>query len=350
MTFRNFIRDHLSQIAFWFIGLFLLNLLIWLEPSHPLSIVNLIYLDLLMTLLLGVFLAILYFNRRRWFHQLDERIKDPDNILNHPLQNAHANNERQVQKYGDTLIETHRQVLNNVVAEQNDQREFIDSWVHDIKVPLAALQLISDDLELDIGEEKYYQLTNEVNRINHYVEEVLYYSRLSNFANDYLIQQYDLKSIINPVIRDNMNYFIHKHIQLVQGNLDYTVLTDQKWLSFILQQIITNSLKYTPDSGTIKIDVKTTPDDLQLLISDSGIGISAADLPRIFEKGFTGENGRHADTHATGLGLYLAQKLTEKLGHQLTATSAVGRGTTLIIHFPTLSYYNSPGSKQQMKR
>lgn len=350
MTFRDFLRDHLSQIAFWFIGLFLLNLLIWLEPDRVLSFVNLLYLDLLMILVLALLLGTIYFNRIHWFKEIEHRIKDPDNILNRPLINAHSNSEKQVQKYGETMIETHHQVLNHVVAEQNDQREFIDGWVHDIKVPLAALQLISDDLELDIGEEKYYQLTDEINRINHYVEQVLYYSRLSNFANDYLIQQYDLKTIINPVIRDNMNYFIHKHIQLEQGDLNYTVLTDQKWLSFILQQLITNSLKYTPDSGTIKISVTTTPNDLQLLIQDTGVGIQSADLARIFEKGFTGENGRQVNTRSTGLGLYLAQKLAQKLGHEITASSIVGQGTTLVVHFPTLSYYNNPGSKQQLKR
>lgn len=348
MNFRFFLRDHLLQIAFWLIGLLLLNLLIWLDPSHPLALVNLLYLDLLMVLFLGIFLFILYLNRRQWFQEIDQKIKNSDNILNSPIENARSYSEQQIQKYGETLIDTHRQVLNNVVAEQGDQREFIDSWVHDIKVPLAALQLISDDLELDIGEEKYYQLTNEVNRINHYVEEVLYYSRLSNFANDYLIAQYDLKSIVNGVIRDNMNYFIHKHIQLKQANLDYTVLTDKKWLSFIIQQIISNSLKYTPEGGTITIDVVTTTDELQLQISDNGVGINQADLARIFDKGFTGENGRHADTHATGLGLYLADKLAQKLGHELSASSQVNVGTTITLHFPTLSYYNSPNSKTRM--
>ncbi|WP_125607441.1 sensor histidine kinase [Lapidilactobacillus bayanensis] len=349
MNFRFFLRDHLLQICFWLIGLFLLNLLIWLDPSHTLALVNLFYLDLLMVLFLSIFLFILYLNRRRWFQEIDQKIKNPDNILNAPIEDAHTYSEQQIQTYGQTLIDTHRQILNSVVAEQNDQREFIDSWVHDIKVPLAALQLISDDLELDIGEQKYYQLTSEVERINHYVEEVLYYSRLSNFANDYLIAQYDLKAIVNPVIRDNMNYFIHKHIQLKQENLDYTVLTDQKWLDFIIQQIISNSLKYTPDNGTITINVAVTTADLQLQISDNGVGISTADLPRIFEKGFTGENGRNADTHATGLGLYLAAKLAKKLGHSLSATSEVGVGTTITIHFPTLSYYNSPGSKQRLQ-
>lgn len=349
MTFRFFLRDHLLQIVFWLIGLLLLNLLIWLDPSHTLSLVNLFYLDLLMVLFLGIFLFILYLNRRPWFQEIDQKIKNPDNILNTPIENAHTYSEQQVQIYGQTLIDTHRQILNNVVTEQSDQREFIDSWVHDIKVPLAALKLISDDLELDIGEQKYYQLTNEIDRINHYVEEVLYYSRLSNFANDYLIAQYDLKSIVNPAIRDNMNYFIHKHIQLKQENLDYTVLTDQKWLGFIIQQILSNSLKYTPENGTITINVVTTPQDLQLRISDTGVGISEADLRRIFEKGFTGENGRHADTHATGLGLYLAAKLAKKLGHTLSASSEVGVGTTITIHFPILSYYNSPGSKQRLQ-
>lgn len=349
MTFRFFLRDHLLQIVFWLIGLLLLNLLIWLDPSHTLSLVNLFYLDLLMVLFLGVFLFILYLNRRPWFQEIDQKIKNPDNILNTPIENAHTYSEQQVQIYGQTLIDTHRQILNNVVTEQSDQREFIDSWVHDIKVPLAALKLISDDLELDIGEQKYYQLTNEIDRINHYVEEVLYYSRLSNFANDYLIAQYDLKSIVNPAIRDNMNYFIHKHVQLKQENLDYTVLTDQKWLGFIIQQILSNSLKYTPENGTITINVVTTPQDLQLRISDTGVGISEADLPRIFEKGFTGENGRHADTHATGLGLYLATKLAKKLGHTLSASSEVGVGTTITIHFPILSYYNNPGSKQRLQ-
>jgi Signal transduction histidine kinase len=349
MTFLRFLKDHLLQILFWLMGLVLLNLVIWLDPSNSVALVNLLYLDLLLVIFLAIFLFILYWSRRNWYRQLTNKIKDADNILNYPLENPQSNDEQLVALYSQTLLDTHQQILNSLINEQNDQREFVDSWVHDIKVPLAALKLITDSIEEQISEEKYVQLTDEVNRMNHYVEKVLYYSRLSSFANDYLIQEYSLKDIINPVVRDNMNYFINKRIQLVQHNLDYTVLTDRKWLSFILEQLLSNSLKYTLAQGTITIEVVSRRDGLNLLIKDSGVGIPEADLGRIFDKGFTGENGRHADTHATGLGLYLAKQLADKLGHQISATSKVGQGTTLIIHFPLLSYYNSPGSSTQIR-
>ncbi|MFC6314141.1 sensor histidine kinase [Lapidilactobacillus achengensis] len=345
MTFWKFTRDHFLQIIFWLLGLLLFNLVIWLDPSNSIALVNLLYLDLLLVIFLAVFLFVLFWSRRSWYRQVDDRITDADNILNQPLINPQRCDERQIARYSEVLLETHQQVLNSLVNEQADQREFIDSWVHDIKVPLAALRLVGDSLEDEIGEQKYDQLVEEIDRMNHYVEEVLYYSRLSHFANDYLIQEYSLKAIINPVVRDNMNYFIHKKIRLERKNLDYTVLTDQKWLSFIIQQIIANSLKYTPPAGEITIAVVSDRRGLDLQITDTGVGIPEADLSRIFDKGFTGANGRHADTHATGLGLYLAQKLAQKLGHQISVCSTVGVGTTLTIHFPLLSYYNSPDSQ-----
>lgn len=340
MTFRRFIQDHFLHILFWFAGLLLLNLVIWLDPSNSIALINLFYLDLLLLLFLLIFLGVLYWHRLHWYRQLQHKLKDGDNILNYPLVNPESHEEALTAQYVKTMIETHQQVLNGLVHEQNDQREFIDRWVHDIKVPLAAFRLISDDLEDELPENKYLQLVDETERINHYVEQVLYYSRLSHFANDYLIQEYSLSSIINTVVRDNMTYFIQKHIKIDQKQVYYRVLTDQKWLQFILQQIVSNSLKYTPRGGQLTFYAKTSAKGLNLFIEDNGIGIPAADLKRIFDKGFTGKNGRQSDSHATGLGLYLAQKLAQKLGHQLTLTSIEGAGTSVIVHFPRLSYYN----------
>jgi signal transduction histidine kinase len=223
--------------------------------------------------------------------------------------------------------------LTELYQQQTDQREYTESWVHDIKVPLAALKLAQDgDLDPDL-------LNEETEQIDYLVDQALYYARLNNFSNDYLIQEFDLNDIVKAAVRSNKRNFINKRIGINMDITDEKVLTDEKWLSFILNQIIGNSLKYTDQGGKVEIFTTSNNNNISLHIKDNGIGIAPQDISRIFNKGFTGTNGRQSGSKATGIGLYLVKKMSDKLGHQISVKSNLGEGTETIITFGDLPYY-----------
>jgi len=223
--------------------------------------------------------------------------------------------------------------LTELYQNQKDQREYTESWVHDIKVPLAALKLSQDDdLDPDL-------IAEELDQIDYLVDQALYFARLNNFSNDYLIQEQDLNDIVKACIRTNKRLFISKRIGINFDITDKKILTDEKWLSFIINQILANSLKYTDNGGRISIFTTTADNNIELHIKDNGIGIADQDISRIFNKGFTGSNGRKSGSKSTGMGLYLTKKMVDKLGHTISVNSRPGDGTETIITFLDLPYY-----------
>ncbi|ANY13366.1 histidine kinase [Latilactobacillus curvatus] len=341
MTFKKFLRDHLFHIAFFFGGMIVLDIVLWLDPSMRFAKATLLYLDLLLALFFCAFLVGLYVYHLKWYRTIQTRLDAKEDSLNWPLTGATSAEKQFIQHYVNQLLAYHQQSIDQLISAQQDQKNFIDGWVHESKVPLAATQLLIESIEDQIPEDKFNQLTDELIQIEHYVEQVLYYSRLDSFSKDYLVQEYDLKPLVNQIIRQNRNYFIQKHIQFKLLGADQTVLTDAKWLAFILNQIISNALKYTPDGAQITVQIERDEQGVWLSVIDTGIGIPAEDLPRIFDKGFTGQNGRYSNQRSTGLGLYLARVLSEKLGHELTVSSQQGSGSTFKLLFPFLSYYNT---------
>lgn len=340
MSFFKYLRDQHLTIIFFAACLALTDFMLWLQPKEVMPWHDLLYLNLLLGLFFCGFLVATYWHQRQWYLQINSRYQAKAAGLNWRLEQPQTFAQQQVVTYVNQLLDYHQQSLAQLLRQNQDQKEFIASWVHDIKVPLAALQMLNESYQDRLPEKINFQMTDELTRIDHYVEQVLYYSRLDAFSKDYLIQEHALKTIINQVVRDNATYFLHKKIHFQLNGKNLTVLTDEKWLYFILNQIIANSLKYTAPNGHITVNLSQTEQGVKLTITDDGIGIAPQDLKRIFDKGFTGNNGRQKAVKATGLGLYLAKQLSEKLGHQLTAQSTINQGTTLTLLFPFLSYYN----------
>lgn len=208
--------------------------------------------------------------------------------------------------------------------EKSDLLDYYTLWVHQIKTPIAAMRLI---LQSD-GTDQYSELKAQLFKIEQYVEMVMAYLRIGSDSTDFLLKEYELEGMVKQSVRKYAQMFIRKKISVKLGKLQGKVLTDEKWLCFVIEQVLSNAIKYTKE-GFISID---TEDETALVIRDTGIGIAPEDLPRICEKGFTGYNGRH-DKKASGIGLYLTKQILTKLGHRISFESEVGKGTTVRIEF-----------------
>ena len=207
-------------------------------------------------------------------------------------------------------------------ASRRDMDDYYATWVHQIKAPIAVMKVMLQ--QEDTPENR--ELSAELFRVEQYAEMALCYVRLGEGASDLVIQEYDLDTIIRKAVRKYAGQFIRRRIRLVYEGTAVRVITDEKWLSFIIEQLLSNAVKYTSE-GSVTIAVE---DGKKLSITDTGIGISSEDMPRIFEKGYTGYNGR-LDKKSTGIGLYLCRKAAEKLGHVLTAESEPGKGSRFTI-------------------
>ena len=204
---------------------------------------------------------------------------------------------------------------------RRETEDYFTLWAHQIKTPIAAMRLILQTRpENSAGE-----LSQELFRVEQYVEMVLNYLRLDSDSTDFVFRTCDLDGIIRQCLRKYAKQFIRRKISLEYEGTDVQVLTDEKWLCFVIEQLLSNALKYT-NTGSIRIFTRGET----LVIEDTGIGIAPEDLPRVFEKGYTGYNGR-TDKKATGIGLYLCKRILQKLGHEISISSVVGQGTSVSI-------------------
>ena len=208
--------------------------------------------------------------------------------------------------------------------KNTDMVDYYSMWVHQIKTPIAAMNFLLDNEEVDLK-----NLQQELFKIERYVEMVLTYIRLDSTSSDYVITKINLDEVVKDSVKKYATIFINKKIKLNYVSHETMVISDKKWLSFAFEQILGNSVKYSSTGGEITIETCEN----KLVIEDNGMGIKEEDLPRIFEKGFTGFNGRY-EKKSSGLGLYLCKKTLDKLGHHIEISSKVGEGTRIEITFP----------------
>lgn len=250
---------------------------------------------------------------------LSEIIKEPDfiegRLIYDLLKVANKDMHEHVKKYKDM---------------ESEYREYIETWIHEIKTPIASARLIIDNNHNEVTKNINY----EIRKIEEYIEQVLYYARSNNISRDYIIKEIYLRTLVTNVIKRNSRYFISKRISIDMESIEGTVYGDLKWLEFILNQVIGNSLKYIREKdGKVKVYTVKNENNIILTVEDNGIGIVDKDINRVFEKGFTGENGRKLGK-STGIGLYLCKKLSKQLGLGFNITSKIGEGTKVSIIFP----------------
>lgn len=277
-----------------------------------------------------VFLSYDFYNFKRRYQELRDLEKSIEfSIDNLPVPKSEI--EREYQKLIRTLFEKKAEIISKTDSDISNMMDYYTLWVHQIKNPIAAMKLI---LQSEKGQASD-QLQIELFKVEQYVEMVLQYLRLGSDNSDFLIKQLNLDSIIKQAVKKYSILFIKKKISLEYEPVNMVVMSDEKWLVFVVSQILSNALKYTEPRGEISIRREDHQQNI-LIIEDSGIGISAEDLPRICQKGYTGYNGR-TDKKSTGIGLYLCKKILHKLGHSLEIESQMGVGTTVKIN---LTYKN----------
>ena len=286
------------------------------------------------------------------FFRYRSKVKALSNALKRPV-------EEQAQlpeATDDVEILYHRLLENQSIARsesessaavrQSQMRDYYSMWVHQIKTPISAMKLLLEAEREELGqlmcdEEPQATLTelsdnldsfeDELFRIEEYVSMALQYQRVSSTENDFVLEKVSLDGVIRDTIKKYAKIMIRRHIGINYSGTKKQVYTDEKWLAFILEQVLSNAIKYTP-KGFVTIETAEEKDRFFITIKDTGIGIKAEDLPRVFEKGYTGYNG-HADKKATGIGLYLCRQMADKLGHTIRMESELGKGTKVWIGF-----------------
>lgn len=220
--------------------------------------------------------------------------------------------------------------INKYKLLQEEYREYIELWVHEVKTPISSSRLMAQNNKSAIMD----SMSEELDKIEAYVEQALYYSRSNAVEKDYIIKEINLQRLCYDVLRKNSRLFIHNRISVVAKDLDRIIYTDEKWLQFILNQLLANSVKYSDKADSQVVITSSELENCVILsVVDNGIGIGSSELPRIFDKGFTGSNGRKNE-RSTGLGLYICKKLCDKLGLSIKASSEQEKGTVVSITIP----------------
>lgn len=346
MTPRDYMKSRVIPLLILLAALVLVSLMLWV---FDLPLGSIAAIDLL--LVLAVIAAFIwdYLAKRRFYTELDSSLTaESETFYISELLNRPTFYEGQLTY---DAIEDASKDMNDRIAlyrlASDEYREYIESWIHEVKTPIAASKLTLDNMLANQAEtatrDVALSLESDLNRIESYVEQALYYSRSTAVEKDYLIKAVNLEALVKSVVKKQSRAFIEAGIVPHFENLDYTIYSDVKWLDFIIGQIVANAIKYrrpqtvehTPEIRFTGVcdDTSFETTAITLNITDNGIGIPATDISRIFEKGFTGENGRRY-AKSTGIGLYLGKKLSEKMKLRMTARSEQGSFTTISITFP----------------
>ncbi|MEG0260946.1 MAG: sensor histidine kinase [Lysinibacillus sp.] len=325
MGWRLFLKDHLTFIFFQVILVLFIMLLYWLDGFRNFD--TAVYSISISLVLLASFLFVRYLMRQDYLTKIAHLPKSMEDTLQ---KNAKTPEALQAENYMHEMYRLYQHELHALYASQKRHDQFMNQWVHQMKTPISVIELLlQDERPLD---KKSVQ--EEIDRLRRGLEMVLVNARIENFEEDMHVEQVPLKAIITATVNENKRLFITKRVfPEIHVDDDIVVASDSKWLRFVLSQFVTNAVKYTfEENKKISISAECKDGYVELTIRDEGIGIPASDLSRVTKAFFTGENGRKTG-ESTGMGLYLAQEICDKLGHTIAITSEVGKGTNVTVTF-----------------
>ncbi len=337
MRFKDFIKEKMLTIILLFFGIASIEIFLVIYPFG--NFIK-IYIPIILFGLYFVGISVEYFVKRDFYsillntlNELDEKylitelIKEPSFIEGKILKSS-------LEQIDKSMLEN----VNKYKYLQEDYKEYIELWIHEIKLPIATSKMVIENNKNPVTK----SIDEELDKLENYIEQALFYARSNTVEKDYYIKKNNLKEIVGESIKKNKTILIQEKIAINIHDLDICVNTDSKWLVFILNQIIQNSVKYKKHDTSFEIEIyaKSGRENVILYIKDNGIGIKKGEITKVFEKGFTGTNGRLSNKKSTGIGLYLCKKLCNKLGIGIELNSVQGEETKIRLVFPKGSYTN----------
>jgi len=324
MALKLFIREYIAFFAFQLVLIVFMLIIFGLDGFR--NVDTAIYMVSISFVLLTSFLVVRYILRQKYLAQITQIPTKMEDALQ---KNANTPEHEASVQYLHALYKVYQYEVQALHARQDRHEKFMNQWVHQMKTPLAVLDLLLQEDELDKR-----SVQEEVDRLKRGLEMVLVNARIDKFEEDMQIEQVPLKAVVTKVVNENKRLFIANRVfPDIQINDDVMVTSDVKWLQFIISQFVTNAVKYTFEPNKkVYLSTIEKDDGITLEIRDEGIGIPKSDLSRVTKAFFTGENGRKTG-ESTGMGLYLAKEICEKLGHELVIQSEVDKGTVVAVKF-----------------
>lgn len=329
MSLSDFIKERIIFIIINFLILLFTAALLYALSVGGFAIIFIVIINALGIISFHIYD---YLRKKQYYDEIKENMESLDKkyLISEVIEEGNFTESKLVY---DVITKSNK-AMNDEIGDFkrniNEYREYIELWVHEIKTPIATCRLLIENNESPITK----SIGEEVDKLDNYIDQALFYTRSNTLEKDYIIKEMNLRESINKVLNNNADALIKKRVKINIEDVDKTVYSDSKWIQFILGQLISNSIKYmNKEDKKLKIYCRESSKYVILNIEDNGVGISEKDVPRVFDKGFTGENGRKFGK-STGIGLYLCKKLCEKLGLDISLTSEEGKFTRVSIVFP----------------
>lgn len=328
MSLWKYLKERKLYFILVIFILLIVDITLFLDPNLSESIDTLIYINMLSILTTIIFIIMGYSRYKRKLNQFIHNIKENSNM-----------EDNYIDKEIKSIIEEKKEEVDSLRNELEEINDYMTNWIHEVKIPISVLQMIGKRInEVDSSREISKQINSQVSRIDKLVEQAMYSSRAGNYNSDFLINEVDLGQVVKEVIKKNKYQFIYNKIDLQVSEINKTILTDKKWITHIIELILDNAIKYSDVGGKIEVYLKENKKGCELHIKDYGMGIVPQDIDRVFDKGFTGENGRKR-TKSTGMGLYISKKILNKLSHDINVISKAHEFCDVYITFYNLSDY-----------
>lgn len=335
MTIRGFWKDRILTLNLLVFAVITIEIFLMI---YPVGLFIKIYIPVVIFGVYLVAVTIEYYNKKRFYQKVFFLLKELEEkyLITELIKSPHFVEEKLLKEILEQTNKAMLEKVNQYKYITEDYKEYIELWIHEIKLPLAASKLIIENNKNKATK----SIDEELDKVENYIEQALYYARSNTVEKDYYIKQIRLEEVVNECIKKNKNVFIQEKIKIELENLKVFVNTDSKWLGFILNQILQNSIKYRKLDGNTKIKIYARQEKEKVILSikDNGMGIKQSEIKSVFNKGFTGTNGRTLNKKSTGIGLYLCQKLCHKLGIAIEINSIQGEETEVRLIFPKGSY------------
>ena len=334
MNFKLFLKEKAITILLLLFGIITIEIFLM---AYNVGLFIKIYIPHIIMGLYVVSIAIEYFKKKKFYDNLSNMLEELEEeyLITEIINTPDFLEGKLLKNTIETIDKSMLENVNKYKYMTEDYKEYIELWIHEIKIPIAASKMVIENNKNEVTK----SIDEELDKVENYIEQALFYARSNTVEKDYYIRKVVLKEIVNESIKKNKSSLIQEKISIDIHDLEIEVNTDNKWIVFILNQIIQNSIKYRKkENSVIEIYANQGKENVILYIKDNGIGIKQGEITRVFEKGFTGTNGRLSNKKSTGIGLYLCKKLCNKLGIGIELNSVQNEETEVRLVFPQSSY------------